>query len=64
MKNVANQLETLKILVPALHKIAVSTKTKSFGTFNLFFLIAWIFGIVDQIIQKHSLTYEVYIYKL
>ena len=31
-------LKTNKILVPAFHKIPISRKTKSFGTFWLFFL--------------------------
>ena len=32
------RLKTHKILMPAVHKIATSRKTKSFGTFCLFFL--------------------------
>ena len=38
--------------MPALHKIAISRKTKSFDTFVYSFIIAWIFGIINQIIQK------------
>ena len=38
MLNVAYWLKTLKILVPAFHKIVVSTKTKYFDTFCLYFL--------------------------
>ena len=50
--NVVYRLKTNKILVPAFYKIAISRKTKFFGTFSLFFSIAWIFGIINQIIQK------------
>ena len=35
----------------AVHKIAISRKSKSFGTFCLFFSIACMFGIINQIVQ-------------
>ena len=44
----------------AFHKIAISRKTKSFGTFWVFFLDTWIFGIINQIIQKDLSKNEVY----
>ena len=37
--------------MPAVHKIALSRKPKPFGTCCLF-SIAWMFGIINQIIQK------------
>ena len=38
--NIVYRLETHPILVPALHKIAISRKTKFFGTFSIFFLVS------------------------
>ena len=38
--------------MPAFHENAISRKTNYFGTFCLFFLNAWICGIINQIIQK------------
>ena len=45
-------LKTIKILVPACHKIAISTKVIPLIHFDFSSWIAWIFGIFYQNIQK------------
>ena len=52
--------KTHKILVPAVHKIAISRKTKSFGTFCLFFLDSRDLWHYQSNYSKDSYKNEVY----
>ena len=58
--NVVYRLETLKILVPALHKIAISRKTKSFSIFCLSILDSMDPWHYLSIYSKKLLTNQVY----
>ena len=58
--NVVNRLKTHTILVPAVHKIAISRKTKSFSTFWLFFLDSLDLWHYQSNYSKDSSKNEVY----
>ena len=55
-RNVAYRLKTYKILVPALHKIAILEKLSHLVHFVCTFSIAWILVVINQNIQKDSST--------